>query len=112
MEELIERLTSARIGATFNFYRDGRGAGTRRERLLAYLRAFSTRPCCSSARRRAIAAPRLRGPVHLGAAAHGHVPAEAIATVVRRVLAELGVEDEALCWKSCPHTRIFRPPGH
>src|SRR5215203_480690 len=37
MEELIERLGRARIGATFNFYRDGRGAATRRERLAAYL---------------------------------------------------------------------------
>src|SRR5512146_2650597 len=38
MDELIERLASASIGATFNFYRDGAGSETRCERLREYLR--------------------------------------------------------------------------
>src|SRR6185295_18331012 len=35
MEELIERLADARVGETFNFYRDGWGAARRRDRLRA-----------------------------------------------------------------------------
>ena len=33
----VERLAAARIGATFNFYREGEGAPVRRERLARYL---------------------------------------------------------------------------
>ena len=44
MEELIERLRRARIGATFNFYRDGDGAAARRQRLRAYLEARENAP--------------------------------------------------------------------
>ena len=36
-ERFVRRLTAARIGTTFNFYRDGAGAQTRRRRLRAYL---------------------------------------------------------------------------
>src|SRR4029450_6978263 len=44
MEELIDRLRRAPIGATYNFYRDGEGAARRRERLLAYLREREEAP--------------------------------------------------------------------
>ena len=44
MDELIERLVGATIGATFNFYRDGTGAETRRERLREYLGARQGAP--------------------------------------------------------------------
>jgi uracil-DNA glycosylase len=103
MEELIERLVRARIGATFNFYRDGRGAATRRERLAAYLRS------------RADASVLLVGeaPGHRGARVSGIPftserqltgagPAEATATIVRRTLAALGLEEETLCWNVVP----------
>src|SRR5919197_6505525 len=44
MEGLVSRLADATIGDTFNFYRDGDGAETRRDRLLAYLRARENAP--------------------------------------------------------------------
>src|SRR5918911_5780959 len=44
IEEFIDRLTRARIGATFNFYRNGAGAAMRCERLLAYLEARANAP--------------------------------------------------------------------
>ena len=44
MEELIERLRRASIGATFNFYRDGDGADARCHRLHAYLEARENAP--------------------------------------------------------------------
>src|ERR1051325_6047987 len=44
MEELIDSLTRARIGATFNFYRDGERAALRRERLRAYLESRRDAP--------------------------------------------------------------------
>ena len=44
MDELIERVASARIGETFNFYRDGRGAAARRERLRGYLESRREAP--------------------------------------------------------------------
>ena len=58
MGGFIERLVAAEIGATYNFYRDGDGAAVRREpaRALSRGRATARRPC-SSARRRATAAP-------------------------------------------------------
>ena len=70
MEELIERLRRARIGATFNFYREGDGADARCHRLRAYLEAPRKR--AAPARRRGgrlPRRPRLRDPVHLGASA-------------------------------------------
>jgi hypothetical protein len=36
-QRFVERLASAQIGATFNFYREGDGAELRRTRLQAYL---------------------------------------------------------------------------
>src|SRR5438552_16840745 len=44
MEELIARLAGATIGETFNFYRDGPGAATRRRRLADYLDSRSEAP--------------------------------------------------------------------
>ncbi|MGG7379612.1 hypothetical protein ACQ7B2_12945, partial [Escherichia coli] len=37
MDEFVAAVAAARIGRTFNFYRDGPGAERRRERLAAYL---------------------------------------------------------------------------
>ena len=39
MESFVEELAAARIGRTFNFYREGAGAALRRARLEAYLAA-------------------------------------------------------------------------
>jgi uracil-DNA glycosylase len=100
-ERFVNRLGSARIGATFNFYRDGPGAKLRRQRLLAYLehRAEATLLLIGEA-------PGYRGarvsglPFTSERQLTGRGPAEATATIVQRVLAEL--ELDALCWNVVP----------
>ena len=96
----VERLAAARIGGTFNQYAD---SGLRRERLVLYLRE----------RRRAGVllvgeAPGYRGarvsgiPFTSERQLSGSGPAEATATIVRRTLAELGLEDGVLLWNLVP----------
>jgi hypothetical protein len=103
MEELIDRLRRARIGATFNFYRDGEGAATRRERLLAYLRAREHAPLLLVGEAAGHRGARVSGiPFTSERQLTGSGPAEATATIVRRTLAELGLEEETLCWNVVP----------
>jgi len=96
----VERLAAARIGGTFNQYAE---SGLRRERLARYLRE----------RRRAGVllvgeAPGYRGarvsgiPFTSERQLSGTGPAEATATIVRRTLAELGLEDEVVLWNLVP----------
>jgi uracil-DNA glycosylase len=103
MEELIERIARATIGATFNFYRDGPGAATRRERLLAYLRARQYAPLLLVGEAAGHRGARVSGiPFTSERQLTGRGPAEATATIVRRTLAELGLEEETLCWNVVP----------
>jgi uracil-DNA glycosylase len=103
MEEFIERLTRARIGATFNFYRDGAGAARRRERLRDYLEARSCAPLLLVGEAAGYRGARVSGiPFTSERQLTGAGPAEATATIVRRVLAELGLEEETLCWNVVP----------
>jgi uracil-DNA glycosylase len=96
----VERLAAARIGGTFNQYAE---SGLRRDRLDRYLRE----------RRRAGVllvgeAPGYRGarvsgvPFTSERQLTGTGPAEATATIVRRTLAELGLEDEVVLWNLVP----------
>jgi uracil-DNA glycosylase len=118
MEELIERLRRARIGATFNFYRDGDGAGGRRQRLLIYLEARQNAPLLLVGEAAGHRGARVSGiPFTSERQLTGHGPAEATATIVRRTLAELGLEERTLCWNvvpTHPHRRARpdtnRPP--
>jgi hypothetical protein len=102
-KELLARLAAAHIGDTFNFYRYGAGADLRRERLAAYL----------SSRRRArfilvgeaagYRGARVSGiPFTSERQLTGGDPAEASATIVHRVLGELGLEDDVLLWNLVP----------
>jgi len=103
MEEFIERLTRARIGATFNFYREGAGAATRCERLLAYLEARAEAPLLLVGEAAGHRGARVSGiPFTSERQLAGAGPAEASATIVRRALAELGLEEETLCWNVVP----------
>jgi uracil-DNA glycosylase len=103
MEEFIERLGRARIGATFNFYRDGVGAAIRRERLRAYLEARADAPLLLVGEAAGYRGARVSGiPFTSERQLTGTGPAEATATIVRRVLAELGLEEETLCWNVVP----------
>jgi hypothetical protein len=86
MDELIERVTRARIGETFNFYRDGRGAAGRRERLLAYLKS------------------RRQAPFLLVGEAAGYRGARVsgIPFTSERQLTGRGLEEQTLCWNVVP----------
>ena len=103
MEELIERLADAAIGATFNFYRDGDGAATRRERLRAYLEARADSPFLLVGEAAGYRGARVSGiPFTSERQLTGRGPAEASATIVHGVLAELGLEESVLLWNVVP----------
>jgi uracil-DNA glycosylase len=103
MEELVSRLAEAVIGDTFNFYRDGDGAHTRRDRLAAYLRAREGAPLLLVGEAAGYRGARVSGiPFTSERQLTGRGPAEACATIVHRVLAELGIEDDLLLWNVVP----------
>jgi uracil-DNA glycosylase len=103
MDELIERMASARIGETFNFYRDGRGVAARRERLRGYLESRREAPLLLVGEAAGYRGARVSGiPFTSERQLTGRGPAEATATIVRRVLAELGLEEQTLCWNVVP----------
>jgi uracil-DNA glycosylase len=103
MEELIERLRRARIGATFNFYRDGEGATVRRQRLLAYLEARQEAPLLLVGEAAGYRGARVSGiPFTSERQLTGTGPAEATATIVHRVLTELELEERVLLWNIVP----------
>lgn len=94
----------ARIGRTFNFYREGERAALLRDRLERYLdeRAAGATVLLVAE------APGYRGtrvsgiPLTSERQLTGDGPAEATATIVHRVLAELGAVDEVLLWNVVP----------
>jgi uracil-DNA glycosylase len=109
MEELISRLRRTTIGATFNFYRDGERAAMRCDRLLAYLRERQDAPLLLVGEAAGYRGARVSGiPFTSERQLTGTGPAEATATIVRRTLAELGLEAETLCWNVVP-THPHRP---
>jgi uracil-DNA glycosylase len=103
MEELVSRLAEAVIGETFNFYRDGDAAETRRKRLLEYLRAREDAPLLLVGEAAGYRGARVSGiPFTSERQLTGRGPAEASATIVHRVLAELGLEESVLLWNVVP----------
>jgi hypothetical protein len=100
-EQFVERLASARIGRTFNFYRDGANADMRRSRLLEYLEEHHETPLLLVGEAAGYRGARVSGiPFTSERQLTGAGPAEATATIVRETLAEL--ELEALCWNVVP----------
>jgi uracil-DNA glycosylase len=103
MEEFIERLARAQIGATFNFYREGVGAASRCERLAAYLEARTHAPLLLVGEAAGYRGARISGiPFTSERQLTGVGPAEATATIVHRVLAELEMEEDVLLWNVVP----------
>ena len=91
------------IGETFNFYRDGCGAATRRKRLASYLESLTEAQFLLVGEAAGYRGARVSGvPFTSERQLTGTGPAEASATVVRRVLAELELEEETLCWNIVP----------
>jgi uracil-DNA glycosylase len=103
MRSLIDRLATARIGQTTNFYRHGAGAALRRARLAAYLDERRQAPLLLVGEAPGYRGTRVSGiPFTSERQLTGRGPAEATATIVHRVLAELGLADEVLLWNVVP----------
>ena len=103
MEELIARLADTTIGDTFNFYRDGSGAENRRRRLAAYLDSREDAPLLLVGEAAGYRGARVSWiPFTSERQLTGEGPAEASATIVHRVLAELGLEERVLLWNVVP----------
>jgi uracil-DNA glycosylase len=100
-ERFVARLASARIGNTYNFYREGAGASLRRVRLAEYLDDQATARLLLVGEAAGYRGARISGvPFTSERQLSGRGPAEATATIVHRVLAEL--ELDALCWNVVP----------
>src|SRR5947208_11413571 len=109
MRSFIDRLSAARIGQTTNFYRDGAGAALRRARLTAYLDRRRDAPLLLVGEAPGYRGARVSGiPFTSERQLTGAGPAEATATIVQRVLAELGLEAAVLLWNLVP-THPHRP---
>jgi uracil-DNA glycosylase family 4 len=98
--DLVERLARARIGATFNQFasselRRARLRGHLEERAGARVVLVGEAPGYRGARVSGIAFTSERQLTGSG-------PAEATATIVHRVLDEIGIEDEVLLWNVVP----------
>jgi hypothetical protein len=100
-ERFVARLAAARIGSTYNFYREGDGAAERRRRLRAYLEERACATLLLVGEAAGYRGARVSGvPFTSERQLSGSGPAEATATIVQRVLREL--ELEALCWNVVP----------
>jgi uracil-DNA glycosylase family 4 len=103
VDRFVSDLADARIGGTFNQYADGKRAALLRERLRRYLlsRADATLLLVGEA-------PGYRGarvsgiPFTSERQLTGAGPGEASATIVHRILRELGLEDDVLLWNVVP----------
>ena len=103
VETFVRDLAAARIGATCNFYRDGEGAGLRRARLAAYLEEHHAARLLLVGEAAGYRGARVSGvPFTSERQLTGNPPGEASATIVHRVLAELGLEEDVLLWNIVP----------
>jgi uracil-DNA glycosylase family 4 len=111
--DLVDRLAVARIGATYNQYTR---SGLRRARLRDYLAARADARLALVGEAPGYRGARVSGiPFTSERQLTGSGPAEATATIVHRVLAELGLEEDVLLWNvvpTHPGTRTSnRPPS-
>ncbi len=98
--DFVERLARTRIGETYNQYA---GSAQLCERLGSYLEARRTAEVVLVGEAAGYRGARISGiPFTSERQLTGSGPAEATASIVHRVLAELGVEDEVLLWNVVP----------
>ncbi|HWQ01433.1 MAG TPA: uracil-DNA glycosylase [Gaiellaceae bacterium] len=97
---MVADLAAARIGDTFNQYRNSR---LRRERLAAYLAEKRGASIVLVGEAAGYRGARVSGiPFTSERQVSGRGTAEASATIVHRALAELGIEDDVLLWNVVP----------
>lgn len=98
--ELVDLLAETEIGETYNQYAE---SSLLQRRLRAYLGARSHAEIVLVGEAAGYRGARVSGiPFTSERQLTGTGPAEASATIVHRVLAELGVEDEVLLWNVVP----------
>ena len=103
MRSFMRSLVGARIGTTYNFYRDGERASLLCARLERYLDERAGAGILLVGEAPGYRGTRVSGiPLTSERQLSGDGPAEATATVVHRVLAELGLEEEVLLWNVVP----------
>jgi uracil-DNA glycosylase len=96
---LVERLAAAQIGDTFNQYRDERLT----QRLAHYIDERADAPLLLVGEAAGYRGARISGiPFTSERQLTGTGPAEATATIVHRVLAELELENDVLLWNVVP----------
>ena len=106
IDRIIAPLAEARIGNTFNQYA---GSALRRERLASYLHSHAGAPLVLVGEAAGYRGARISGiPFTSERQLTGDGPGEATATIVQRVLAELGIEEQVLLWNVVP-THPHRP---
>jgi uracil-DNA glycosylase len=100
VRRLVEELAAARIGATYNQYAD---SAARRARLAEYLEARADAPLILVGEAAGYRGARVSGlPFTSERQLTGEGPAEATATIVHRVLDELGLAEHVLLWNVVP----------
>ena len=106
MVALVARLAQARIGTTFNQYA---ASPLLRERLVGYLEERRSAAVVLVGEAAGYRGARVSGIAFTSERQlTGAGPAEATATIVHRVLTELGIADEVLLWNLVP-THPHRP---
>jgi uracil-DNA glycosylase family 4 len=99
----VAELAESSIGATFNQYVEGPRAPLLRDRLQRYLEKRSDAPVLLVGEAPGYRGARISGiPFTSERQLTGSGPAEATATVVHCVLAELGLENDVLLWNAVP----------
>ncbi len=100
MEGFVARLAAARIGTTYNQYT---GSARLRHRLTGYLESRRGAPILLVGEAPGYRGTRVSGiPLTSERQLTGTGPAEATATIVHRVLEELGLVEEVLLWNVVP----------
>jgi uracil-DNA glycosylase len=103
---LVTRLAAAEIGETYNQYA---GSALLRRRLDDFLERTHEAPLLLVGEAAGYRGARVSGlPFTSERQLTGAGPAEATATIVHRVLSELGIEDDVLLWNAVP-THPHRP---
>jgi uracil-DNA glycosylase len=100
LESIVPRLAGAQIGATFNQYAE---SPVLRRRLRRYLDAHAGASLLLVGEAAGYRGARISGiPFTSERQLSGSGPGEATATIVHRVLAELGIDEHVLLWNVVP----------